>query len=133
MMKIAIFYQKESKLLGDIRKKIRKEACQPDNVYAIYEYSTIEALRKANEQSPMDIVFLEDTIDNCGLTVAKYIRETGQKTSLYFFGTSTNRAFYGYEYKAAHYLTEKEQVESLNIYQHFFRKYFPKKTIFLFD
>ena len=33
--------------------------------YAIYEYSTIEALRKANEQSPMDIVFLEDTIDNC--------------------------------------------------------------------
>lgn len=133
MMKIAIFYQKESKLLGDIRKKIRKEACQPDNIYAIYEYSTIEALRKANEQSPMDIVFLEDTIDNCGLTVAKYIRETGQKTSLYFFGTSTNRAFYGYEYKAAHYLTEKEQVESLNIYQHFFRKYFPKKTIFLFD
>lgn len=52
---------------------------------------------------------------------------------IYFFGTSTNRAFYGYEYKAAHYLTEKEQVESLNIYQHFFRKYFPKKTIFLFD
>ena len=101
--------------------------------YAIYEYSTIKALRKANEQSPMDIVFLEDTIDNCGLTAAKYIRETGQKTSLYFFGTSTNRAFYGYEYKAAHYLTEKEQVESLNIYQHFFRKYFPKKTIFLFD
>ena len=133
MMKIAIFYQKESKLLDDIRKKIRKEACQPDNIYAIYEYSTIEALRKANEQSPMDIVFLEDTIDNCGLTAAKYIRETGQKTSLYFFGTSTNRAFYGYEYKAAHYLTEKEQVESLNIYQHFFRKYFPKKTIFLFD
>ena len=78
-------------------------------------------------------MFLEDTIDNCGLTAAKYIRETGQKTSLYFFGTSTNRAFYGYEYKAAHYLTEKEQVESLNIYQHFFRKYFPKKTIFLFD
>ena len=71
MMKIAIFYQKESKLLGDIRKKIRKEACQPDNVYAIYEYSTIKALRKANEQSPMDIVFLEDTIDNCGLTAAK--------------------------------------------------------------
>ena len=133
MMKIAIFYQKESKLLDDIRKKIRKEACQPDNIYAIYEYSTIEALRKANEQSPMDIVFLEDTIDNCGLTAAKYIRETGQKTSLYFFGTSTNRAFYGYEYKAAHYLTEKEQVESLNIYQHFFGKYFPKKTIFLFD
>jgi hypothetical protein len=133
MMKIAIFYQKESKLLDDIRKKIRKEACQLDNIYAIYEYSTIKALRKANEQSPMDIVFLEDTIDNCGLTAAKYIRETGQKTSLYFFGTSTNRAFYGYEYKAAHYLTEKEQVESLNIYQHFFRKYFPKKTIFLFD
>ena len=51
-------------------------------------------------------MFLEDTIDNCGLTVAKYIRETGQKTSLYFFGTSTNRAFYGYEYKAAHYLTD---------------------------
>ena len=97
MMKIAIFYQKESKLLGDIRKKIRKEACQPDNVYAIYEYSTIKALRKANEQSPMDIVFLEDTIDNCGLTAAKYIRETGQKTSLYFFGKSANRAFYGYE------------------------------------
>ena len=121
MMKIAIFYQKESKLLDDIRKKIRKEACQPDNIYAIYEYSTIKALRKANEQSPMDIVFLEDTIDNCGLTAAKYIRETGQKTSLYFFGTSTNRAFYGYEYKAAHYLTEKEQVESLNIYQHFFK------------
>ena len=44
-----------------------------------YEYSTIKALRKANEQSPMDIVFLEDTIDNCGLTAAKYIRETGQK------------------------------------------------------
>lgn len=79
MMKIAIFYQKESKLLDDIRKKIRKETCQPDNIYAIYEYSTIEALRKANEQSPMDIVFLEDTIDNCGLTAAKYIRETGQK------------------------------------------------------
>ena len=56
MMKIAIFYQKESKLLDDIRKKIRKEACQLDNIYAIYEYSTIEALRKANEQSPMDIV-----------------------------------------------------------------------------
>ena len=72
MMKIAIFYQKESKLLDDIRKKIRKEACQLDNIYAIYEYSTIKALRKANEQSPMDIVFLEDTIDNCGLTVAKY-------------------------------------------------------------
>ena len=50
-----------------------------------YEYSTIEALRKANEQSPMDIVFLEDTIDNCGLTAAKYIRETGQKTSLSTF------------------------------------------------
>lgn len=109
MMKIAIFYQKESKLLDDIRKKIRKEACQLDNIYAIYEYSTIKALRKANEQSPMDIVFLEDTIDNCGLTAAKYIRETGQKTSLYFFGTSTNRAFYGYEYKAAHYLTEKNR------------------------
>ena len=30
MMKIAIFYQKESKLLDDIRKKIRKEACQLD-------------------------------------------------------------------------------------------------------
>ncbi|MFQ8654532.1 MAG: hypothetical protein ACLR9C_10180 [Mediterraneibacter gnavus] len=133
MMKIAIFYQKESKLLGDIRKKIRKEACQPDNVYAIYEYSTIKALRKANEQSPMDIVFLEDTIDNCGLTAAKYIRETGQKTSLYFFGKSANRAFYGYEYRTAYYLTEKEQVESLNIYQHFFKKYFPRKTIFLFD
>ena len=29
--------------------------------------------------------------------------------------------------------TEKEQVESLNIYQHFFKKYFPRKTIFLFD
>ena len=49
MMKIAIFYQKESKLLDDIRKKIRKEACQLDNIYAIYEYSTIKALRKANE------------------------------------------------------------------------------------
>ena len=126
MMKIAIFYQKESKLLDDIRKKIRKEACQPDNIYAIYEYSTIE-LAQANEQSPMDIVFLEDTIDNCGLTAAKYIRETGQKTSLYFFGTSTNRAFYGYEYKAAHYLTEKEQVESLNIYQHFSENIFQRK------
>jgi len=46
MMKIAIFYQKESKLLGDIRKKIRKEACQPDNIYAIYEYSTIEIIKR---------------------------------------------------------------------------------------
>ncbi len=133
MIKIAIVYQKESKLLEDIRKKLRKEACQSDNISAIYEYSTIENFRKANKRSPMDVVFLEDTIDNCGLTVAKYIRETGQKTSLYFFGTSTNREFYGYEYKASHYLTEKEQVESLNIYQHFFRNYFPRETIFLFD
>ena len=132
MIKIAIVYQKETKLLEDIRKKIRKEAYQSDNISAIYEYSTIEAFHKANERSLMDIVFLEDTIDNCGLTTAKYIRETGQETSLYFFGTSINRAFYGYEYKASHYLTEKEQVESLNIYQHFFGKYFPKKTIFLF-
>ena len=133
MIKIAIVYQKETKLLEDIRKKIRKEAYQSDNISAIYEYSTIEAFHKANERSLMDIVFLEDTIDNCGLTTAKYIRETGQETSLYFFGTSINRAFYGYEYKASHYLTEKEQVESLNIYQRFFGKYFPKKTIFLFD
>lgn len=133
MIKIAIVYQKETKLLEDIRKKIRKEAYQSDNISAIYEYSTIEAFHKANERSLMDIVFLEDTIDNCGLTTAKYIRETGQETSLYFFGTSINRALYGYEYKASHYLTEKEQVESLNIYQHFFGKYFSKKTIFLFD
>ena len=101
MIKIAIVYQKETKLLEDIRKKIRKEAYQSDNISAIYEYSTIEAFHKANERSLMDIVFLEDTIDNCGLTTAKYIRETGQETSLYFFGTSINRAFYGYEYKAS--------------------------------
>ena len=50
-------YQKESKLLDDIRKKIRKEACQLDNIYAIYEYSTIKALRKANEQSPMAVSY----------------------------------------------------------------------------
>ena len=129
MIKIAIFYQKESKLLDDIRK----EACQSDNVYAIYEYSTIDAFRKANEESPMDIVFVEDTTDNCGLAVARYIREKEQRTSFYFFGKSANRAFYGYEYRTAYYLTEKEQVESLNIYQHFFKKYFPRKTIFLFD
>ncbi len=84
MIKIAIFYQKESKLLDDIRK----EACQSDNVYAIYEYSTIDAFRKANEESPMDIVFVEDTTDNCGLAVARYIREKEQRTSFYFFGTS---------------------------------------------
>ena len=57
----------------------------------------------------MDIVFLEDTVDNCGLKAARYIRKMGQKTSLYFFGTSVKRAVYGYEYKAAHYPTEKEQ------------------------
>ena len=50
----------------------------------------------------MDIRVLEDTIDNCGLTAAKYIRETGQKTSLYFFGNVYESGFYGYEYKAAH-------------------------------
>ena len=63
MIKIAIFYQKKVSYLDDIRK----EACQSDNVYAIYEYSTIDAFRKANEESPMDIVFVEDTTDNCGL------------------------------------------------------------------
>lgn len=80
----------------------------------------------------MDIVFLEDTIDNCGLTAAKYIRETGQKL-LSTFRNVYESGFYGYEYKAAHYLTEKEQVESLNIYQHFSENIFQKKTIFLFD
>ena len=60
MIKIAIVYQKETKLLEDIRKKIRKEAYQSDNISAIYEYSTIEAFHKANERSLMDIVFLED-------------------------------------------------------------------------
>ena len=54
-----------------------------DNVYAIYEYSTIDAFRKANEESPMDIVFVEDTTDNCGLAVARYIREKEQRTSFY--------------------------------------------------
>ena len=133
MIKIAIVYQKETKLLCDIRKKIRKEARQSEHISAVYEYSTIEDFYKANEQSPMDIVFLEDTVDNCGLKAARYIRKMGQKTSLYFFGTSVKRAVYGYEYKAAHYLTEKEQVESLNIYPYFFKECFPKKTIFLFD
>ena len=133
MIKIAIVYQKETKLLCDIRKKIRKEARQSEHISAVYEYSTIEDFYKANEQSPMDIVFLEDTVDNCGLKAARYIRKMGQKTSLYFFGTSVKRAVYGYEYKAAHYLTEKEQVESLNIYPYFLKECFPKKTIFLFD
>lgn len=133
MIKIAIVYQKETKLLTNIREKIRKEAWQSDSISVVYEYSTIEAFCKANKRSLMDIVFLEDTMDNCGLKAAKYIRKTGQETSLYFFGSFINRAFYGYEYKAVHYLTEKEQVESLNIYEHFFRDHFPKKTIFLFD
>ena len=103
--KIADILPKRSKLLDDIRK----EACQSDNVYAIYEYSTIDAFRKANEESPMDIVFVEDTTDNCGLAVARYIREKEQRTSFYFFGKSANRAFYGYEYRTAYYLTEKNK------------------------
>ena len=35
--------------------------------YMHLRVSTIDAFRKANEESPMDIVFVEDTTDNCGL------------------------------------------------------------------
>ena len=92
-------YQKETKLLCDIRKKIRKEARQSEHISAVYEYSTIEDFYKANEQSPMDIVFLEDTVDNCGLKAT--IREMEQ-IFLYFLGTSVKRAVYGYEYIRQH-------------------------------
>lgn len=133
MIKIAIFHQRDTGLLREIRNELKNEALKTNGVYFIYEYFTVKDFREANETSPMDIVFVEDMEDGSGLEVAQYIREKEQRCFLYFFGEETHRIVYGYSYGAVNYLTGKKNIEELDIYERFYYKDYLRENVVLID